>query len=92
MSYNGDECGGYLGPSPCQTGVLLNIGLEYKIVFNTVRLFTPLLAKAGTQIDPARVVIVGSTGGSDVPHVGDNSTIVYAASKAAAHVYIHVAY
>lgn len=46
--------------------------------------FTPLLEAAGTLSDPARVVIVSSTAGSHVPHVGEHGTIVYSASKAAA--------
>jgi NAD(P)-dependent dehydrogenase (short-subunit alcohol dehydrogenase family) len=46
--------------------------------------FAPLLGAAGTRTDPARVIIVSSTAGSHVPHVGDHGTIVYSASKAAA--------
>ncbi|KAH0844641.1 Rhamnolipids biosynthesis 3-oxoacyl-[acyl-carrier-protein] reductase [Fonsecaea pedrosoi] len=42
------------------------------------------LNKAGTDIDPARVIIVSSTAGSHVPHIGEHGTIIYSASKAAA--------
>lgn len=40
---------------------------------------------AGTPQDPARVIVVSSTAGVNVPHVGDHGTIMYSASKAAAH-------
>ena len=43
-----------------------------------------MLEAAGTPSDPARVIIVSSVAGSTVPHVGDNGTIMYSASKAAA--------
>jgi NAD(P)-dependent dehydrogenase (short-subunit alcohol dehydrogenase family) len=46
--------------------------------------FTPLLAKAGTPEDPSRIIIVSSTAGVTVPHVGDHGTIMYSVSKAAA--------
>ena len=45
----------------------------------------PLLKRAGSRQDPARIVIVGSTAGFSVQHVGDHGTIMYSASKAAAH-------
>lgn len=47
--------------------------------------FAPLLEKAGTRADPSRIIIVSSTAGSTVPHVGDHGTIMYSVSKAAAH-------
>lgn len=46
--------------------------------------FAPLLEAAGTPSDPARVIIVSSTAGSNVPHVGEQGTIMYSVSKAAA--------
>jgi NAD(P)-dependent dehydrogenase (short-subunit alcohol dehydrogenase family) len=46
---------------------------------------TPLLEAAGTPTDPSRVIIVSSVAGTNVPHVGDNGTIMYSVSKAAAH-------
>jgi NAD(P)-dependent dehydrogenase (short-subunit alcohol dehydrogenase family) len=44
-----------------------------------------MLEKSGTRKDPSRVVIVGSTAGLGVTMTGENSTIMYAVSKAAAH-------
>ena len=43
-----------------------------------------MLEAAGTPLDPARVIIVSSTAGTNVPHVGEHGTIMYSASKAAA--------
>ena len=54
-------------------------------VFNLARLFTPMLSAAGTPQDPSRIIIVSSTAGTNVAHVGDHGTIMYSASKAAAH-------
>ena len=48
--------------------------------------FAPMLEAAGTRKDPSRIIIVSSTAGINVPHVGDNGTIMYSVSKAAAHV------
>lgn len=45
----------------------------------------PLLTAAATHADPSRVIIVSSTAGSNVAHVGDHGTIMYSVSKAAAH-------
>jgi NAD(P)-dependent dehydrogenase (short-subunit alcohol dehydrogenase family) len=47
--------------------------------------FAPLLEKAGTRQDPSRIIIVSSTAGTTVPHVGEHGTIMYSVSKAAAH-------
>lgn len=44
-----------------------------------------MLEKAGTAQDPARIIVVSSIAGTNVPHVGDNGTIMYSVSKAAAH-------
>lgn len=54
-------------------------------VFNLARLFTPVLASSGSHEDPSRVIIMSSVAGTHVPHTGDNGTIMYSASKAAAH-------
>jgi len=50
--------------------------------------FKPLLEKSGTREDPSRIVVVSSTAGINVPHVGENGTIMYSVSKAAAHVWL----
>ncbi|KAL2835378.1 hypothetical protein BJY01DRAFT_259254 [Aspergillus pseudoustus] len=60
------------------------VDLNVRGVFNLVRLFTPLLQASGTHSSPSRVVIVSSVAGSTVPHTGDNGTIMYSVSKAAA--------
>lgn len=36
-------------------------------------------------MSPSRVIIVSSTAGTTVPHVGEHGTIMYSVSKAAAH-------
>ncbi|KAL4736882.1 hypothetical protein BDV11DRAFT_217024 [Aspergillus similis] len=60
------------------------VDLNVRGVFNLVRLFLPLLEAAGSHASPARVVIVSSVAGSVVSHSGDNGTIMYSISKAAA--------
>ena len=45
-----------------------------------------MLEVSGTRQDPSRIIIVSSTAGISVPHVGANGTIMYSVSKAAAHV------
>jgi NAD(P)-dependent dehydrogenase (short-subunit alcohol dehydrogenase family) len=62
------------------------LDLNVRGVFNLVQKFLPLLEAAGTERDPSRVIIVSSTAGINVPHVGENGTIMYSVSKAAAHV------
>ena len=47
--------------------------------------FAPLLQRAGTRQSPSRILIVSSTAGTTVPHVGEHGTIMYSISKAAAH-------
>lgn len=47
--------------------------------------FAPLLERAGTRQSPSRVIVVSSTAGTTVPHVGEHGTIMYSISKAAAH-------
>jgi NAD(P)-dependent dehydrogenase (short-subunit alcohol dehydrogenase family) len=62
------------------------LDLNVRGVFTLVQKLLPLLERAGTREDPSRVIIVSSTAGSNVPHVGENGTIMYSVSKAAAHV------
>ena len=47
--------------------------------------FAPLLERAGTRQSPSRIIIVSSTAGTTVPHVGEHGTIMYSISQAAAH-------
>jgi NAD(P)-dependent dehydrogenase (short-subunit alcohol dehydrogenase family) len=54
-------------------------------VLSPPRRFAPLLQESGTRQDPSRIIIVSSTAGTTVPHVGDHGTIMYSVSKAAAH-------
>jgi len=44
-----------------------------------------MLTKNATRDDPSRVIIVSSTAGTHIHHIGDNGTIMYSVSKAAAH-------
>ncbi|KFZ22567.1 hypothetical protein V502_02877 [Pseudogymnoascus sp. VKM F-4520 (FW-2644)] len=61
------------------------LDLNVRSIFNLVKLFVPSLEAAGTEQDPSRVVVVGSVAGVAVPATGEHSTIMYSASKAAAH-------
>lgn len=54
-------------------------------VFNLARLFCPMMETAGRPDDPSRFIIMSSVAGTNVPHVGEHGTIMYSASKAAAH-------
>lgn len=79
----GASWGGPFEPTPDQaTDKVLD--LNVKGVFNLARLFTPLLTKAGTPTSPSRIIVVSSTAGSTVSHVGEHGTIMYSVSKAAA--------
>jgi NAD(P)-dependent dehydrogenase (short-subunit alcohol dehydrogenase family) len=64
------------------------LDLNVRGVFNLVQRFLPLLEAAGTERDLGRVIIVSSTAGINVLHVGENGTIMYSVSKAAVHVSI----
>ncbi|TVY35625.1 Rhamnolipids biosynthesis 3-oxoacyl-[acyl-carrier-protein] reductase, partial [Lachnellula subtilissima] len=57
--------------------------LNVKSVFNTIRLFAPLLQKNGTIEDPSRVIITASVAGIGIGSLGKNATFGYSASKAA---------
>jgi NAD(P)-dependent dehydrogenase (short-subunit alcohol dehydrogenase family) len=46
----------------------------------------PLLETAASKEDPARVLVISSTAGTNVPHVGEHGTIMYSTSKAAVNV------
>ncbi|MCJ1247133.1 hypothetical protein MMC30_004344 [Trapelia coarctata] len=62
--------------------------LNVKSVFNTIRLFAPLLQKKATLDSPSRVIITASVAGIGIGSLGANATFGYSASKAAA---IHLA-
>ncbi|CEJ82482.1 Putative Oxidoreductase, short-chain dehydrogenase/reductase family [[Torrubiella] hemipterigena] len=57
--------------------------LNVRGVFNTVRLFAPLLEKGATGADPSRVLITASVAGLGIGTVGKQGTYGYSASKAA---------
>jgi NAD(P)-dependent dehydrogenase (short-subunit alcohol dehydrogenase family) len=58
------------------------LGLNVKGVFHLTRFLVPLLEKAGTADEPARVINIGSIDGLHVPVL---ETYSYSASKAAVH-------
>jgi NAD(P)-dependent dehydrogenase (short-subunit alcohol dehydrogenase family) len=58
------------------------LATNVKSVFNLTRELLPLLRKAGTHEDPARVINIGSIDGLHVPVL---ETYAYSASKAAVH-------
>ncbi|MCJ1483268.1 hypothetical protein MMC06_003435 [Schaereria dolodes] len=62
--------------------------LNVKSVFNTVRLFAPLLQASAALSSPSRIIITASVAGLGVGSLGENATFGYSASKAAA---IHLA-
>lgn len=79
----GATWGGPFEPTPdWSTQKILD--LNVRGVFNLVRLAVPLLTRKATDRDPSRVVIVSSIAGLGVPRMGDNATIMYSVSKAAA--------
>lgn len=57
--------------------------LNVKAVFNTIRLFAPLLERAATKEDPSRVLITASVAGLGLGTLGQQGTYGYSASKAA---------
>ncbi|KAI1334532.1 rhamnolipids biosynthesis 3-oxoacyl-reductase [Xylariaceae sp. FL0016] len=59
------------------------LDLNVRGVFELAQQFLPQLASAGAKADPSRVLIISSTAGSNVHHVGKNGTIMYSTSKAA---------
>ncbi|OAA62752.1 rhamnolipids biosynthesis 3-oxoacyl-[acyl-carrier-protein] reductase [Niveomyces insectorum RCEF 264] len=61
------------------------LDLNVRGVFELAQQCLPLLTAHATLDDPSRVIIVSSTAGTNVPHVGANGTIMYSVSKAAAH-------
>ncbi|EME41194.1 hypothetical protein DOTSEDRAFT_73576 [Dothistroma septosporum NZE10] len=80
----GATWGGPFDPTPDWSSQKI-LDLNVRGVFNLARLFSPLLEASGTPTDPSRIIIMSSVAGTNVSHVGDNGTIMYSASKAAAH-------
>ena len=58
------------------------LALNVKGVFHLTKFLVPLLEKAGTADDPARVINIGSIDGIHVPML---ETYAYSSSKAAVH-------
>lgn len=61
------------------------IDTNLNAVFSLTRDLVPLLAKAGSAQDPARIINIGSMDGLHVPVVQRVPTFAYSASKAALH-------
>ncbi|MCB1670635.1 MAG: SDR family oxidoreductase [Gammaproteobacteria bacterium] len=61
------------------------VNTNLNAVFSLTRDLVPLLAKAGTIEDPARIINIGSMDGLQVPVVQRVPTFAYSASKAALH-------
>ncbi|SMR48858.1 unnamed protein product [Zymoseptoria tritici ST99CH_1E4] len=80
----GATWGGPFEPTPDWSSQKV-LDLNVRGVFNLARLFCPMLVAAGQPSDPSRIIIVSSVAGTNVAHVGDNGTIMYSSSKAAAH-------
>ncbi|CAI4212958.1 unnamed protein product [Parascedosporium putredinis] len=62
--------------------------LNVRSVFNTVKLFAPLLQKCASIEDPSRVIVTASVAGLGIGTLGKQGTYGYSASKAAV---IHLA-
>lgn len=58
------------------------LDLNIKAVFNTIRLFAPLLQARATLEDPSRVLITASVAGLGIGSLGKQATFGYSASKA----------
>ena len=80
----GATWGGPFEPTPDWSSQKV-LDLNVRGVFNLARLFTHMLADSASPSDPSRIIVMSSVAGTNVPHVGDHGTIMYSASKAAAH-------
>ncbi|OAG37139.1 hypothetical protein AYO21_08674 [Fonsecaea monophora] len=80
----GATWGGPLDTTP-DASITKVLDLNVRSIINLARLLSPLLIKGGCPEDPARIIIVGAIAGFTVPFTGENSTLVYSVSKAAAH-------
>ncbi|KAF4472643.1 rhamnolipids biosynthesis 3-oxoacyl-(acyl-carrier-) reductase [Fusarium albosuccineum] len=70
--------------APPSTSIKI-LDLNVRGVFELVQKSLPLLEKAASKEDPSRVLVISSTAGNNVPHVGEHGTIMYSTSKAAAN-------
>ncbi|CAM1510084.1 Fc.00g004190.m01.CDS01 [Cosmosporella sp. VM-42] len=61
------------------------LDLNVRGIFELVQKSLPLLEAAASKADPARVITISSTAGTNVPHVHEHGTIMYSTSKAAAN-------
>ncbi|KAK6384747.1 hypothetical protein LTS17_002310 [Exophiala oligosperma] len=80
----GATWGGPLETTP-DASISKVLDLNVRSIINLARLLAPLLIRTGIPQDPARIIIIGAIAGFTVPFTGENSTIVYSVSKAAAH-------
>ena len=80
----GATWGGPFEPTPDWSSQKI-LDLNVRGVFNLAKVFAPVLEASGSPEDPSRIVIMSSTAGTNVAHTGENGTIMYSASKAAAH-------
>ncbi|KAK3703725.1 hypothetical protein LTR37_014303 [Vermiconidia calcicola] len=71
----GATWGGPFEPTPDWSSQKV-LDLNVRGVFNLARLFTQMLSASGTPQDPSRIIVVSSTAGTNVPHVGDHGTIM----------------
>ncbi|KAI0160645.1 rhamnolipids biosynthesis 3-oxoacyl-reductase [Xylariaceae sp. FL1272] len=60
------------------------LDLNVRGIFEQVQNFLPQLQAAASKEDPSRIIIISSTAGTNVPHIGEHGTIMYSTSKAAA--------
>ncbi|KAI1264819.1 rhamnolipids biosynthesis 3-oxoacyl-reductase [Xylariaceae sp. FL1019] len=60
------------------------LDLNVRGIFEQVQNFLPQLQTAASKEDPSRIIIISSTAGGNVAHIGEHSTIMYSTSKAAA--------
>ncbi|KAI0121196.1 rhamnolipids biosynthesis 3-oxoacyl-reductase [Xylariales sp. AK1849] len=67
-----------------QSSSIKILDLNVRGIFELTQNFLPLLTRAATRQDPGRLIIISSTAGTNVPHVGEHGTIMYSTSKAAA--------
>ncbi|KAI1850863.1 hypothetical protein JX265_004943 [Neoarthrinium moseri] len=60
------------------------LDLNVRGIFELTQNFLPLMTQVASRSDPSRLLIISSTAGTNVPHIGEHGTIMYSTSKAAA--------